>query len=74
MTQPMLRETARNAAARGLTNVVTQQGIAESLPFPDASFDVVTVRTAPHHFADVRAAHRRNGARGKTWRAHCHRR
>jgi len=56
MTEPMLRETARNAAARGLANVVTQQGIAESLPFPDASFDVVTVRTAPHHFADVRAA------------------
>lgn len=56
MTQPMLRETARNAAARGLANVVTQQGIAESLPFPDGSFDIVTVRTAPHHFADIRAA------------------
>lgn len=56
MTQPMLRETARNAAARGLTNIVTQQGIAEALPFPDASFDIVTVRTAPHHFADIRAA------------------
>jgi ubiquinone/menaquinone biosynthesis C-methylase UbiE len=56
MTQPMLRETARNAAARGLANVVTRQGIAESLPFDDASFDIVTVRTAPHHFADIRAA------------------
>lgn len=56
MTQPMLRETARNAAARGLANIVTQQGIAEALPFPDATFDIVTVRTAPHHFADVRAA------------------
>jgi ubiquinone/menaquinone biosynthesis C-methylase UbiE len=56
MTQPMLRETARNAAARGLANVVTQQGIAEAMPFADASFDIVTVRTAPHHFADVRAA------------------
>jgi ubiquinone/menaquinone biosynthesis C-methylase UbiE len=56
MTQPMLRETVRNADARGLANVVTQQGIAESLPFADASFDIVTVRTAPHHFADIRAA------------------
>jgi ubiquinone/menaquinone biosynthesis C-methylase UbiE len=56
MTQPMLRETARNAAARGLANVTTPQGIAESLPFADASFDIVTVRTAPHHFADIRAA------------------
>ncbi|MGA9938749.1 MAG: methyltransferase domain-containing protein, partial [Candidatus Acidiferrales bacterium] len=56
MTEPMLRETARNAAARGLANVKTQQGIAEALPFEDASFDIVTVRQAPHHFADVRAA------------------
>jgi SAM-dependent methyltransferase len=29
---------------------------AESLPFADASFDVVACRTAAHHFADVRAA------------------
>jgi SAM-dependent methyltransferase len=56
MNEQMLAETARNAAARGLGNVVTGQGIAESLPFPDASFDIVTVRQAPHHFADVRAA------------------
>jgi SAM-dependent methyltransferase len=29
---------------------------AEELPFADRSFDVVTCRVAPHHFADVRAA------------------
>lgn len=29
---------------------------AEDLPFADGSFDVVTCRTAAHHFADVRAA------------------
>lgn len=29
---------------------------SESLPFADGSFDVVTCRTAAHHFADVRAA------------------
>jgi SAM-dependent methyltransferase len=29
---------------------------AESLPFADASFDVVACRTAAHHFADVRRA------------------
>lgn len=56
LTEPMLAETARNAAARGFSNVTTRQGPAESLPFPDASFDIVTVRQAPHHFADVRAA------------------
>jgi len=29
---------------------------AESLPFADAGFDLVTCRTAAHHFADVRLA------------------
>jgi ubiquinone/menaquinone biosynthesis C-methylase UbiE len=29
---------------------------AEELPFSDGSFDVVTCRTAAHHFVDVRAA------------------
>ena len=58
MTQPMLLETARNAAARGLANVTTEQGIAEALPFAEATFDIVTARTAPHHFADIRAATR----------------
>jgi len=56
MTEPMLAETLRNAAARGLTNISTRQGTAENLPFPDASFDIVTVRHAPHHYADVRRA------------------
>jgi ubiquinone/menaquinone biosynthesis C-methylase UbiE len=56
LTQEMLRETRRNATARGLTNVYTQRGPAEKLPFRDASFDIVTSRQAPHHFADIRAA------------------
>jgi ubiquinone/menaquinone biosynthesis C-methylase UbiE len=56
LTREMLHETRRNAAARGLANVYTQQGPAEKLPFRDASFDIITVRQAPHHFADVRGA------------------
>lgn len=56
VTEAMLAETGRNAASRGLKNVQTRLGRAESLPFPDASFDIVTVRLAPHHFADVRGA------------------
>ena len=56
VTEPMLAETLRNATARGLTNVSTRQGTAEALPFADASFDIVTVRQAPHHYADVRRA------------------
>ncbi|MGC2299230.1 MAG: methyltransferase domain-containing protein [Acidobacteriaceae bacterium] len=56
LTEPMLAETAKNAAQRGLTNVTTQQGPAEKLPFPDSSFNIVTVRLASHHFADNAAA------------------
>jgi len=56
LTTKMLEETARNAAARGLSNVVTRQGMAESLPYAEASFDIVTVRQAPHHYADIRRA------------------
>ncbi|MGB9031794.1 MAG: methyltransferase domain-containing protein [Acidobacteriaceae bacterium] len=52
LTDAMLAETAKNAAQRGLTNLTTQQGPAEKLPFPDATFNIVTVRLASHHFAD----------------------
>jgi ubiquinone/menaquinone biosynthesis C-methylase UbiE len=56
LTEEMLAETRRNAAAQGLANVTTRQGIAEELVFGDATFDIVTVRHAPHHFADIRRA------------------
>ncbi|MBV8135327.1 MAG: methyltransferase domain-containing protein [Deltaproteobacteria bacterium] len=56
LTQQMLDETARNAASRGLSNVVTRQGAAERLPFADSTFEIVAVRQAPHHYADVRLA------------------
>jgi len=56
ITPQMLAETARNASERGLTNVAIRLGAAERLPFADSSFDIVTVRHAPHHFADVARA------------------
>jgi SAM-dependent methyltransferase len=56
LTPEMLLETRCNADARGFTNVLTKQGPAEKLPFSDSSFDIVTVRQAPHHFAEVRGA------------------
>lgn len=56
LTEAMLAETAKSAERRGLTNVVTRRGPAEQLPFPDSTFDVVTVRLASHHFADNVAA------------------
>ena len=56
MTERMLAVTRRNAVARVRTIVLTRRGTAEALPFPDGSFDIVTVRQAPHHYADVRTA------------------
>src|SRR5690606_39954480 len=41
------------ATERGVTNVTFAVADAEALPFPDASFDLVTCRVAPHHFPDV---------------------
>lgn len=51
LTAQMLDEARANFAARGLKGEFTQAD-ALALPFPDASFDVVTARMAPHHFAD----------------------
>jgi ubiquinone/menaquinone biosynthesis C-methylase UbiE len=53
ITPEMLAETAKLAASKGLANVETKLADAEALPFPDATFDLVTCRIAPHHFANV---------------------
>jgi SAM-dependent methyltransferase len=42
--------------SRGAANVEYVVADAERLPFLDASFDLVTVRIAPHHYADVAQA------------------
>lgn len=47
---PMLKRARELALERGLT-VETRQHPAEALPYPDASFDLVTCRVAPHHFS-----------------------
>ena len=39
LQQAMLDETMRRARARGVSNVVSVQGDAERMPFPDATFD-----------------------------------
>ncbi|MHB8519734.1 MAG: class I SAM-dependent methyltransferase [Limisphaerales bacterium] len=44
-------ERAREAAARRGLKVETRQHPAESLPYADAAFDLVTSRVAPHHFS-----------------------
>lgn len=53
LTPEMLAEASGLATARGVTNVTWRRGDAHHLPFADASFDLVTVRRAPHHFVDV---------------------
>jgi ubiquinone/menaquinone biosynthesis C-methylase UbiE len=55
LTQQMLDQVARGAAERGLANVHCRLGDAESLPYPDSFFDVVTSRLCAHHFEDVPA-------------------
>jgi SAM-dependent methyltransferase len=52
----MLEETLKRAHERGLSNLEIVQGLAEDMPFEDESFDVVTVRLAPHHYVDIQMA------------------
>jgi len=62
LTPAMLEQTGLGANQRGLKNIETVLGSAEQLPFEDDTFDLYTVRIAPHHFADlslsIREAHR----------------
>jgi len=56
LTEPMLAAARGHVQARGAANVEFVAGDATALPFADESFDVVTCRTAAHHFPDVPAA------------------
>jgi ubiquinone/menaquinone biosynthesis C-methylase UbiE len=52
LTPAMLQRVREGAAERGLV-IETRQHSAEELPYPDATFDLVTCRVAPHHFSSV---------------------
>ena len=56
ITDSMVAKAAELAAARGLTNIETKSAEAETLPFDDGSFDLVTCRIAMHHFSNPRQA------------------
>lgn len=56
LTPEMLAEAEKTRLARGITNAVFREGDAHSLPFPDASFNLVTSRLAPHHFSNIAQA------------------
>ncbi len=52
----MLAQVATEAVARGLTNIATMRSDAESVPYPDACFDLVATRYSAHHWTDLDAA------------------
>ena len=57
-TAGMLEGARTQIERERITNAVIVVTPAETLPFLDASFDVVTCRLAAHHFIDVAAAFR----------------
>jgi SAM-dependent methyltransferase len=52
LTPAMLERARAYATEQGVTNVTWQQGDVLPLPYPDASFSIVTSRFAFHHFLD----------------------
>jgi ubiquinone/menaquinone biosynthesis C-methylase UbiE len=56
ITPEMLEQARAGAAKRSLDNVRWVLADAERLPFQDATFDLYTVRAAPHHFVHVERA------------------
>jgi ubiquinone/menaquinone biosynthesis C-methylase UbiE len=56
LTEPMLAAARAHVRGRRAAHVEFVAGDAGALPFRDESFDVVTCRTAAHHFGDVAGA------------------
>jgi len=52
ITPAMLDRARAHGAQLGLTNITWRQGDVLPLPWPDASFSIVTSRFAFHHFLD----------------------
>lgn len=50
LTAAMLDQVQILASERGLTNIRTQQGDVEDIPFADGMFDVVVTRYSAHHW------------------------
>jgi len=53
LTPEMLAAAGKHASERGVAGIEFVLGDAESLPFDDAIFDLVTCRIATHHFPNV---------------------
>ena len=50
ITPEMLAQGQSEADRQGITNISFEQGAAEALPYPTASFDMVVTRFSVHHF------------------------
>ncbi|MEO8745304.1 MAG: methyltransferase domain-containing protein [Candidatus Dormiibacterota bacterium] len=55
LTREMLDQARRITAEKGIKNADWVIGDAARLPFEDETFDLYTVRAAPHHFPDIDA-------------------
>lgn len=53
LSAEMLELVTDTARQRGLNNLLTRQGYAESLPFADSAFSLVISRYSAHHWQDV---------------------
>jgi SAM-dependent methyltransferase len=56
LTPSLLTLGARRLQEKGVSNVLLQEGNAETLPFVDESFEVVFCRSSLHHFSDPQKA------------------
>jgi ubiquinone/menaquinone biosynthesis C-methylase UbiE len=56
LTEAMLEQGRRLAAERGIANIEFRRGDVQQVPFPDASFDLVTSRYSAHHYPRPEAA------------------
>jgi ubiquinone/menaquinone biosynthesis C-methylase UbiE len=55
LTREMLDQARRLMSERQIANIDWVIGDAERLPFEDETFNLYTVRAAPHHFQDIDA-------------------
>lgn len=53
IAEGMLGQARNIAAERGIENVRFEVVDAQNIPYPESTFDIVTCRTAPHHFPDI---------------------
>lgn len=56
LTEAMLAQGRKLAQQRGLSNITFKRGDVEHLPYPDATFDIVTSRYSAHHYPHPHAA------------------